>query len=980
MTATLIVLALIHCSAAAPLLQSLHHEKYSNRPVFAAEQNAALLLIKDNVAGKMPVCAPPARPVTRHNGDKVCVCPPEYPQCRDVDLGAGCLHGHYLHKDASINVQGYRYGCTLCSCAKASPWSSSTASGSSSVRERGGGEGGVPHVAATISTSAASVSIRHYIEEHGMKKEKQSSAPILLGRHLPPRGPIAFAASASPKVVFLTVATHREPFIDLLENSIERLGSNLIVSGIGGHFTGYGWKLRQALAAIRKHAAPRDLVVFTDSFDSYVFANEDEIARKFMEFEGGPPMIVSGEVNLWPDPKLADELPPAQQPYPYPNSGGYIGRADYLEYVLAKVVLIEHKSDCCDDQGELIRALAFNHSVFTVDYEANIFQTLFGRARKDVSASGGRVANHATGTYPCIVHANGWDKAPLLDLLHATDRLSREEYDRANVERAAHAKRRTLQARERSVNDRCTGHNPNAVADIKYRPIHAAGVSMETQSGLRTLLEDQGRPWREVEQRIFEIQEYRVFCPVLPEPVKEKQVPPPPRQQHTMQSMSDVQGALIKKHITTSSNTKSSASDNKSFCVWVEPEKRRVGEEERGNGQTNSQVSLVYRAIRSAIEAGPYSVPRRDETCTVVPAVDTLCWCESCMDAGRVNILSGGSGGWTISSASKAITRGLTSSPGWNGGRNHLLFELSDAPCTPYEVGQAIVAKAGLSSFHYRPGHDISMPLFGMVDFSETQRRVPPSERPYLLTFRGTRSPGSDGMRRLLPRLHNGRDIVLACACRWYDVKGNGKEEGDEQQQSQSDASVRVEDSGYDESCTRDETIFAAYTYTELASRTKFALIVEGFGYHSFRLTEMMAAGAIPVIVVDHYRLPFDELLDWSDFSIRVPEHRFEQLPAILAAIKPERVIEMQRNVVRVYEQHFRSLGHQVHTALESLRIQQTLQPTARAAELIRIRKYGLPYNLTGSAAVTPQKVLDESLWCNTPEHRRKASRDGAPM
>ena len=36
---------------------------------------------------------------------------------------------------------------------------------------------------------------------------------------------------------------------------------------------------------------------------------------------------------------------------------------------------------------------------------------------------------------------------------------------------------------------------------------------------------------------------------------------------------------------------------------------------------------------------------------------------------------------------------------------------------------------------------------------------------------------------------------------------------------------------------------------------SKFSLIVEGFGYHSFRLTEALGAGSIPVIVVDHYVL-----------------------------------------------------------------------------------------------------------------------------
>lgn len=39
-----------------------------------------------------------------------------------------------------------------------------------------------------------------------------------------------------------------------------------------------------------------------------------------------------------------------------------------------------------------------------------------------------------------------------------------------------------------------------------------------------------------------------------------------------------------------------------------------------------------------------------------------------------------------------------------------------------------------------------------------------------------------------------------------------------------------------------------------------------------------MAAGAIPVIVVDHYTLPYSEILDWENFSIRVPEHRMMEV------------------------------------------------------------------------------------------------------
>jgi hypothetical protein len=40
----------------------------------------------------------------------------------------------------------------------------------------------------------------------------------------------------------------------------------------------------------------------------------------------------------------------------------------------------------------------------------------------------------------------------------------------------------------------------------------------------------------------------------------------------------------------------------------------------------------------------------------------------------------------------------------------------------------------------------------------------------------------------------------------------------------------------------------------------------------------MMSAGSIPVIVTDHYVPPFADILDWESFSIRVPEHKLEQV------------------------------------------------------------------------------------------------------
>ena len=76
-----------------------------------------------------------------------------------------------------------------------------------------------------------------------------------------------------------------------------------------------------------------------------------------------------------------------------------------------------------------------------------------------------------------------------------------------------------------------------------------------------------------------------------------------------------------------------------------------------------------------------------------------------------------------------------------------------------------------------------------------------------------------------------------------------------------------------------EEHRFQQHTSSELHANTTFALIVEGSGYNTLRLLEeVMSAGAIPVICVDYVILPFQDLLDWDEFSIHVPEHLLESV------------------------------------------------------------------------------------------------------
>ena len=131
----------------------------------------------------------------------------------------------------------------------------------------------------------------------------------------------------------------------------------------------------QAVTAVKDQY---DYVLFSDSFDSYVFCGPDELISKFKSLKHR--MVVSGEVNIWPNPELASEMPASSKTghYKYPNSGGYMAEIPYLLELFDKMA-IKWKSDCVDDQGELFKAIALDHDAYRIDHEAVLFQTLYGK-------------------------------------------------------------------------------------------------------------------------------------------------------------------------------------------------------------------------------------------------------------------------------------------------------------------------------------------------------------------------------------------------------------------------------------------------------------------------------------------------------------------------------------------------------------------------------------------------------------------------
>ncbi|KAE8741488.1 hypothetical protein FOCC_FOCC012994 [Frankliniella occidentalis] len=138
----------------------------------------------------------------------------------------------------------------------------------------------------------------------------------------------------------------------------------------------------------------------------------------------------------------------------------------------------------------------------------------------------------------------------------------------------------------------------------------------------------------------------------------------------------------------------------------------------------------------------------------------------------------------------------------WNNGRNHVIFNLYSGTWPEYleesldnmplslclvhagfNPGMAILAKASMSTAVFRPGFDISIPLFhknhpekgGDPGFVASNNF--PAAKRYLLAFKGKRYVHGIGSetRNSLYHLHNERDLVLVTTCihgkSWKDLK-----------------------------------------------------------------------------------------------------------------------------------------------------------------------------------------------------------------
>jgi len=93
--------------------------------------------------------------------------------------------------------------------------------------------------------------------------------------------------------------------------------------------------------------------------------------------------------------------------------------------------------------------------------------------------------------------------------------------------------------------------------------------------------------------------------------------------------------------------------------------------------------------------------------------------------------------------------------------------------------------------------------------------------------------------------------------------------------------------------------------FIDLALRSKFLLCPRGYGLNSFRLYEAFQLGCVPIIITDIPYLPWQDELNWNEFSIVIDEHNLSNLPHILNCISEEKYQDMLKKGFEIYTKYF---------------------------------------------------------------------------
>lgn len=94
--------------------------------------------------------------------------------------------------------------------------------------------------------------------------------------------------------------------------------------------------------------------------------------------------------------------------------------------------------------------------------------------------------------------------------------------------------------------------------------------------------------------------------------------------------------------------------------------------------------------------------------------------------------------------------------------------------------------------------------------------------------------------------------------------------------------------------------------WRELYPLSKFIAAPRGYGRNSYRMTEILLSGFVPVYIYsDIVWLPYYDSLDWNSFSIVTHISKLNETVDRIRNTTPEEVARMRRKIASLYDTHF---------------------------------------------------------------------------
>ena len=293
-------------------------------------------------------------------------------------------------------------------------------------------------------------------------------------------------------------------------------------------------------------------------------------------------------------------------------------------------------------------------------------------------------------------------------------------------------------------------------------------------------------------------------------------------------------------------------------------------------GEEAAPLTQEFYQMLQTIVKSPYYTSNPNDACLFVPSIDMT-------NQNNINI--------------DLVNKALVSLEYWNDGKNHVLFNMLPGSYPNFNTvldantDHAMIVGGGFDSWTYRRGFDVSIPVWSPL-LRDYPKSMVAESREYLLVV---------AQLNILPKLlwvlrslsdEHPNDILLLKQCGSKAIRTERCISEGEQ--------IKLE-------------------YPRVLMKGTFCLLAVGVRLGQPDLLEMLASNCIPVISVDNYILPFDDVIDWSLASIRIRESDIHLVIERLKHISLDKIEEMRRHGRLFYNNYFNTISTITITTLEYL-------------------------------------------------------------